>query len=141
VVDDDVEVVDLLDELLARLLGEPQQELVDHQTMPPKPWALGVLGHALEALAPARVDARVAGGRGPCSSSQLRAKRSRAWIEPPAMASKSSRPPTMLSASRRFQTMSPYSLDLAADLVEDGVDVEELEGRLAAGLSAALKPS
>ena len=59
VVDDDVEVVDLLNELLTGLLGEPEQELVDHQDDATEALRLGVLRHALQTLAPAGIDPRI----------------------------------------------------------------------------------
>ncbi|MBK6520470.1 MAG: hypothetical protein IPG04_41685 [Polyangiaceae bacterium] len=59
VIDDDVEVVDLADELLARFLGEPEQELVDEQHHAAEALCLGVRSHPVQALAPARVDAGV----------------------------------------------------------------------------------
>src|SRR5262245_45562362 len=59
VVDDDVKVIDLLDELLSRLLGEPEEKLVDHEHNAAEALRLRMRAHALEAFAPTRIDPRV----------------------------------------------------------------------------------
>jgi hypothetical protein len=131
VVDDDVEVVDLLDELLAGLLGEPQQELVEHEDDAAEALGAGVLAHALEAVAPPGVDAGVAGAAAlvgePAAGEALAGLRGAAGegLEVVAAADDA-------GGLEALPDDVAVVLGLAADLGEDRVDVEELEGLLAA---------
>ena len=138
VVDDDVEVVDLLDKLLARLLREPEQELVDHQHDAAKALGLGVLRHAREAVAPAGVDARI--GRVTPLVRQPRAREALARLRRAARDALE-----VLAAADDALRLEPLPDDvavllrLAPDLLEDRIDIEELEGRLAAPLERGVE--
>lgn len=133
VVHDDVEIVDLGDELLAALFGEPEQKLVDHQHDAAEALRLGVFGHALEPLAPARVDTRV----GDVATLVLEPGAREALL---ALDRACGDGLEVLAPADDPLGLEPFPddvavlLPLAPDLVEDRIDVEKLEGLLAAPL-------
>ena len=126
------------DELLAGLLGEPEQELVDHQHDAAKALGLGVLRHAREPVAPPGVDARI--GRVTPLVLQPRAREALARLRRAARDALE-----VLAAADDALRLEPLPDDvavllrLAPDLLEDRVDVEELEGRLAAPLERGVE--
>ena len=134
VVDDDVEIVDLLRRTpgpTSRRATAGTRRSSARCRRSPAPWRARAMRFRPSLQ---RGSIPASAGRGPCTRATLRAKRSRACGEPLAMRLEVLAAADDVSASSRFQTMSPYSFASRRTSSKMAVDVQELERRLAAPL-------
>ena len=135
VVDEGVEMVDGADELVAGLLPEPQEQLVDEEDHAAEAHLLGVLGHSPQPLGPVGVDLGGAAGEVEVFARQLLlplgAPRG-ALLEVVPVASD-------LGLAHLAPEGLAVALGFTAGLVEHAFDVQKLEGRLAAALQRSVE--